>query len=199
MTMPPRKTTEAAEKPAARKRANPQKWVRNLTLAQVAFRIGGSDGRRVELKPRGHRGDLAQVSKEELSQLADVDSIYEVITDTEAKTILSKQTTNQQAYHPALNAIRNSKGEQYQQAVVVATEEEAQGITVAHIEGNDPYEGNKKNIKVERVSTTDVMGPKRVAVPGSTEYADQVARQKGGEGPQAGGINRVVLEPRQKG
>lgn len=197
--MPPRKTEGEAQKPA-RKRANPQKWVRNLTLAQVAFRIGGPDGRRVELKPRGHRGDLAQVSKDELAQLTDVDSIYEVITDTEAKTVLSKQTVNQQAYHPALQAIRNSKGEQYgQQAVVVASEAEAQGITVAHVEANDPYEGNKKNIRIERVTTADVLGPERVAVPGSTEYADQVARSNGVQGPQAGGINRVVIEPRQKG
>ncbi len=193
----------SAKKPAAKKRAarSTKKYVRNITRSQVAFRIGDRDGRRIELKPRGQRGDLATVSKDELDQLEDVGYMYEIITETEAKEILAKQVQNQQAYHPALAALMNAKGEKMGENAVVL-DQNSQGFVVAHINTPDLEDGGKK-LSVESVLAQDmVRGPQQVAVPGSAlsaaEAADAIARSKTLEGPAAGGIQAITVAPVQR-
>lgn len=183
--------TTPKPKTAAR---NVRKFVRNLTRSQVAFRIGGREGRRVDLNPRGNRADLAPVTKEELGELDDVGVLYEIITDAEAKEIIGKQTTNQSVYHPALAQLRNEYGNEYERAVVV---EEQNGFAVASLE--EDGRGMKINRHPrEGIVTQDVKGPTQVPVAGSVmraEQVDAVARSKAAEGPSAGGVTAVKLSP----
>jgi hypothetical protein len=197
--MPPRKTTEGDEAPKKRAPRTTKKYVRNITRSQVAFRIGDREGRRIELKPRGQRGDLAALNKDELDQLEDIGYMYEVITETEAKDILSKQMTNQQAFHPALAALLNSKGEPLGEDPVVV-DHNANGYVVAQIQGPTETEQHGKRVTVESVLADSVVkGPQQVAVPGSAldaaQRADAIARNKSLEGPAAGGIANIVMEP----
>lgn len=184
------KETKAAPKPRTTK-----KFVRNLTRSQVAFRIGGREGRRVDLNPRGNRADLAPVTKDELQELNDVGVLYEVITEAEAKEIIGKQTTNQSMYHPALATLRNEYGDKYERAVVV---QEQDGVAVASLE--EDGRGMKIN-RYEGIVTQNVRGPEQLAVAGSMLHAEQVdavARSKAAEGPQAGGVTGVTLGPVQR-
>lgn len=171
----PRKTD--ADTPKPRRSAPLKRYVRNLTHVQVSFRIGDSSGRRIELKPRGMRGDIAAIDRTELDQLNDVDVLYEIITEPEMKEVTAKQVINQQTYHPALSMMKNSKGESYTKGVVIASEQEAQGIVVAHLE-----EEGKRGVGINRV-----LGPERVNRPGSIEEARSDA-----------GLPKVTIAPAQK-
>jgi hypothetical protein len=195
----------AAKKPAAKRARSTKKYVRNITRSQVAFRIGDREGRRIELKPRGQRGDMAPVTKVELDQLEDVGYMYEIITETEAKEILAKQVQNQQSFHPALAALVNAKGEKMDGENAVVVDHNAQGYVVAHVQGPTETEQHGKQVTIESVlAEQNIRGPEQVAVPGSVqrgaplsadEMADAVARSKSLEGPAAGGIKGITVAP----
>lgn len=181
------------------------KYVRNLTRAQVVLRITGDEARRAVLNPRGQRGDLHFVTAAEVKQLHDTGVLYEIITETEGKEILSKQTTNQQKYHPAISMLRNEFGDKYEKAVTMSTQEEAQGYTVAKVEVKE----NRKDVEVERIHTKAVMPPTQVTRPGSVGYeATHIGPTGVGEAvhsePSPGnpaeelGIKSIVVEPVQK-
>jgi hypothetical protein len=144
-------------------RRTSKKYYRNLREVPVGFRLTESD-RRVDLAPRGQRGDIAAIVKEDQSDpifAANEGLIFEIITQEEADLVIEKQQTNiqKEPRHTALDSIRNEHGDPYEDdAVRLASEEEAQGKAVAPLDG----EGN---LIIDRN-----VGIRRAAVPGSTDY-----------------------------
>lgn len=163
---------------AARKTT--QKYARNLQRVPLGIRL--DTGRRLELKPRGERGDLLLISKDEEQDpklMGNVDlSVIEIISAAEAKTVTDKQLTNsRQAIHPAMAAMRNEMGDPYQSPPVVETVFEEQGTVVGQIEDNALYD--------KRV------GIRRAVVPGTAEHSTSV------ENAHEMGLN-VSVEPVQQ-
>jgi len=157
------------------------KYIRNVRYVPVGVRLG--TGRRINLQPRGMRGDCAPVSKEEMSDeifLGNVGLVFEVIPAAEAADVISKQTTNQQTAHPALSQLRNSHGDAYEKGVVIEENFDDQGKKVAVVSDRGMIQ------RFKAPGTTDQPLPN---VPDSVppeEVADWVARQKNVEGPEAG-------------
>lgn len=133
--MPPRKKTAdepAAEKPARRPRST-QKFARNLYGSPLGLRLAGGD--RIELRPRGQRGDLAPITKDQqgdAKMLLNIGVTVEVISEAEARKIIEAQNTNQQAFHPTAAILRDALGRPYENPEVrVEADPQAQGETVA--------------------------------------------------------------------
>jgi hypothetical protein len=108
-----------------------QRYVRNLYTSSLGLRVSVDE--RFELQPRGMRGDLVPMSKEQIARLGNnIGLVVEVISEAEAQKIIGQQTTNQQAHHPALDALRDPLGEQYEQETVeLAADPQTEGETVA--------------------------------------------------------------------
>lgn len=158
-----------------------QKYVRNTRYVPVGIRLG--TGRRINLQPRGQRGDCAPVSKDEMSDeifLGNVGLVFEVIPAAEAADVISKQTTNQQTAHPALAQLRNSHGDEYERGVVVEENFEDQGKTVAAISDRGMIQ------RFKAPGTTDQPLPEIPDGVPPEEVSDWVARNTKVEGPEAG-------------
>lgn len=158
--MPPaKKTTGTTRKP----RRTQKKFYRNLREIPVGFRLKESD-RRVDLAPRGQRGDIVAIAKDDKNDpifIGNEGLIFEVISQEEANIVIEKQQTNVQkeSRHSALDTIRNERGEAYDDgAVRIASEAEAQGKGVAPLD-------EEGNLIIDRN-----VGIRRAAVPGSTDY-----------------------------
>jgi hypothetical protein len=129
-----KKTADDAEgkKPARRPRST-QKFVRNLYGTPLGIRL--ASGERLDLRPRGQRGDLAPLSKEQEKDakiILNAGVTVEVIGEAEATKVVQGQTTNQQSYHPALQILRDSNDQPYpQQAVEVTEDPQTEGDVVA--------------------------------------------------------------------
>lgn len=113
------------------------KYIRNVRHVPISVRL--DTGRRIELRPRGQRGDCAPVNKEEMEDhkfVNNMDILFEVIPAGEAKEVISKQTINQQAIHPALQQMRNAKGEEFTKGVVLeeSSSDTAKGTGVASVD-----------------------------------------------------------------
>lgn len=168
-----------AKKPAAKR--NTQKYIRNVRYVQVSVRLGS--GRRIALQPRGVRGDCAPVNKDEMNDeifLGNVGILYEVIPAAEAQEVINKQTTNQIAQHPALQQLRNAKGENYSGGVVVEEELERQATNAGTVDERG---------MITRYSPIGSVEHPLPEVPQSVppeEASDWIARQKHIEGPAAG-------------
>lgn len=134
--MPPKKASAeaSAEKPARRPRST-QKFIRNLYGTPVGLRLSG--GERIDLRPRGQRGDLAPISKEQEKDsklMLNLGLVVELVSEAEATQVVVAQNTNQQAYHPALQILRNEHGNEYsQQDIRVEADPQQQGEVVAQI------------------------------------------------------------------
>lgn len=158
-----------------------QKYVRNTRYVPVGIRLG--TGRRINLQPRGQRGDCAPVSKDEMSDeifLGNVGLVFEVIPAAEAADVIMKQTTNQQTAHPALSQLRNAKGEGYERGVVVEENFDDQGKTVAAISDRGMIQ------RFKAPGTTDQPLPEIPDGVPPEEVSDWVARNTKVEGPEAG-------------
>ena len=191
-----------------------QLFVRNNYHTDFSLRLDRHEGkRRIELKPRGQRGDFSPIQKADLSDpalIANVNiGVIEVITAGEAAEVATKQTTNQQKVHPALAVLRNELGEEYaQDAVKTEIPFEQQGVVVAELEdGNVVMERGgirRKRGPGEGPGTPDyVAGAETQHAPAGEEPAflsDLAARRKDLEGPAAGlgGIQRVTVAEPQK-
>lgn len=180
--MPPRKKSaepKTASKPARRR--STQKYVRNLYATPLGLRL--ADGTRIELRPRGQRGDIAAITKaqeKDAKLLLNVAVTVEVISEAEARKIVEGQATNQQAFHPALQTIRNELGEEYEQTDVRVEEDpQQQGETVAYLDDDGNVATQRvpgKGQQMVRNPASRSVGP-RVAtgLPGSDdEYAELV-------------------------
>lgn len=170
------------------------KYIRNIRHVPVGLRLG--TGRRIELRPRGERGDCVPVQPEEMQDeifLGNVSLLFEVIPVAEAKTVISKQTTNQQSVHPALAVMRNALGEEYTKGVVMEESNEDQGKVVAAV---------SERGMITRMPAHGTVDNPISQIPSDVppeEAADWMARQKNVEGPAAGlGQQRVVKAPVQK-
>jgi hypothetical protein len=125
-------------------------FIRNMS--GVPFRIklhrhtAGQGG--IQLKPRGERGDISPLEKGDTDDIVLKDNIalglIELVAELYAIQAIEKQSTNQQAPHSALAALRNEKGEG---GLTVSMEKSAeeQGVTVASLEDGqivfDPGKG----------------------------------------------------------
>lgn len=170
------------------------KYIRNIRAVQVGVRLG--TGRRIDLKPRGQRGDCAPVTEEEMTDeifLGNVHLLFEVIPAAEAEQVIAKQTTNQQMIHPALAVMRNELGEEYKNGVVVVEESEQERPVVAAVNDRGMITRFKAPGSVDKPlpNIPNDIAPEQVT--------DWVARQKNVEGPEAGlaGL-KVTKTPVQK-
>lgn len=123
--------TAETDTTSKRRARSTQRYVRNLYTSPLGLRVSVEE--RFEFRPRGQRGDLVPMSKEQIAKLgANIGLVVEVISEAEALKIIEGQTTNQQAYHPALTALRDPLGHEYDQDTVeLSADPQTQGETVA--------------------------------------------------------------------
>lgn len=168
---------------------NKRKFVRNIRYIPVSVRLEG--GRRIELSPRGTRGDSAPVSKEEIDDRlfdANLDLLFELVDEDQVKETRAKQTTNQRV-HPALDQIRNPLGEKYEKGVVVQENFADQGVAVGKIDERGEIQ------RFKAPGSVDNPIPEIPAEVPPEEASDWLARNKNLEGPEAGlGGLKVVSE-----
>lgn len=126
-------------------------WVRNAYPAPFSIRLERQEKKkRIELKPRGHRGDLFPLQEGDLEdpnlQSNLNTGFIEIVPNGEAKNILSKQTQNLQKAHVPIAILRNEKGEPYNPgSLKLEAEFNSQGVVVAY---EDPSIGSQhENIK----------------------------------------------------
>jgi hypothetical protein len=167
--MPSKKDSTGAEaaKPARRPRST-QKYIRNLYGTPVGLRLAG--GERIDLRPRGQRGDLCAVTKEQEKDtklLLNVNLLVEVITEAEAAKVIEGQNTNQRAHHPALQMLRDEFGDPYAQDDVEVTQDpQDAGEVVAQL-----VDGNIVTQRVPGKGQQMVRGPRSVGPKVATDIA----------------------------
>lgn len=173
---------------------NTQKFIRNVRAIPVSIRL--DTGRKIELRPRGQRGDTVPVSDEEMQDdkfVGNADLLFEILTHSEGKNVIGKQTTNQQAAHPALSQIRNERGEEYTRGVVVEENFQDQGKVVGVVDERGSIQRFRAPGSVENPL------PNIPSDVPAEEVSDWVARQKNVEGPEAGlGNIKVTKEQVQR-
>jgi hypothetical protein len=201
-------------------------YARNLRNAEVHIRLTRQEKtkKRLELKPRGQRGDLAKLQPEDVEDdelLANVGILVEIITAGEAKDILAKQLNNvQAAVHPAMAMLRNELGQPYRpENIRVEAEFNSQGQTVAYLTPQGGEAGalpSKGRAGVDWAAIHGGQQPQQATAPSAiggnpaiisdgfahpdpAAQADAIARIKGLEGPAAGiGGLQVTVDPVQK-
>lgn len=145
-----------ADQKVVEERDNQKRYVRNMSGAPFRMKLsrhtGGQHG--IALKPRGERGDISPLEDGDLEDMILRDNmalgLIEIVTESEAHGAMSKQTTNQQAVHPALAALRNEKGDGGMTLNVDKSMEE-QGIVVAQLEdGQIAFERGKGGPNIVR-------------------------------------------------
>lgn len=167
----------AAKKAPAKPRASTQKWIRNIREVPVSIRL--DTGRRIELLPRGRRGDSVPVSATEIKDekfRLNKDLLFEVITETEANNVIGKQDTNRLQVHPAMSQIRNAKGEEYANAPAITPEQEVKGTQVGTIDD--------RGMITRADSNGSTSNPIREEL--TLEEKDELARRTDLDGPAAG-------------
>lgn len=146
------------------------KYVRNIRGIQCRFTLQDGKGRRIELAPRGQRGDIDIVNKEDQEDpiyIMNLDLLFEEITPTQAKEIISNQQTNSKRdSHPIFDQLTNAQGKKYEQShATIEQSIEAQAITVAKIKEAGDGRNTQGNTEVVR------SGPEMTQVPGSPGHA----------------------------
>lgn len=159
-----------------RRARSTQRYVRNLYTSPLGLRVSVDE--RFEFRPRGQRGDLVPMSKEQIAKLGgNVGLVVEVISEAEALKIIEAQTTNQQAYHPALSALRDPLGDAYEQETVeLAADPQSEGETVALLRDGQIVTERVPGKGQQIVRDPRPVGP-RIAtdIPGSDMGADIAA------------------------
>lgn len=143
-------------------------YLRNLHGTEA--RVTLASGRRIDLKPRGQRGDMTQVSPEEQKDQGLRDNyglIYEPLTEATAVEILAKQDTNRKQPHTALASITNELGQPMKEVVVDNPEDRA--IVAGTL---TPQDGKNLPLSTEAVSRD--IGPEQIPVPGSVGAPTEV-------------------------
>jgi hypothetical protein len=214
--------TEEQKEIDALNKKGPQ-WVRNGLGAEYSVRLERQDKKkRIELKPRGMRGDLFKLQDGDLEDPSLLDSvergIVEIVGDGDAQTILSKQTKNMGRQHTALAMLRNEKGEPYApDAIKIEAEFNRQGVVVAQLDPNiqgdkaiakDPMGGLVRpgDARIEQFVPTGgnpaIISSGFPQDPNTTaKIADDIARRKVADGlrpEQQLGLS-VTVDPTQKG
>ncbi len=134
---------EAAQSAAAAAQAaeddDGPKWIRNNFNGPFALRLDRqTEKRRIELKPRGQRGDIHPLEpgdENDRNLIASVETgLVSIITNGEAKRISTGQTTNIQQTHTPLSILKNAKGEPITAPVRTEVEYNQQGIVVGVVD-----------------------------------------------------------------
>lgn len=116
------------------------KWVRNLYTSPFSLRLqrqSDTKTRRIELKPRGVRGDMFPLEdgdEKDHILIANLGRV-EIIGDGTAKRVLAGQTHNIQKTNTTLAMITNEVGEPIKR-LTVETEYNQQGVVVGYIDPN---------------------------------------------------------------
>jgi len=144
---------EAAAKRIKENEEGP-KWIRNAYHSMQVLRLERQDKkRRIELEPRGKRGDIFPLEKDDLKDhnliIALSSGYIEIIGQREAEEIVEKQTTNMSRVHRPLAILRNERGEaglnNEGMKLQVETEYNSQGVVVGYIQQNQKGEINPKD------------------------------------------------------
>lgn len=154
----------AKPKAAPKKVSTTGKHIRNLLGVDV--RLTFDSGRRVELTPRGQRGDMIAVSKEEMEDpifLNNLASLYEVISNAEAAKIREKQLTNASTYNSPRpeQIIKSEQGNDIEFSGMEPSNEDI-SIPVGKLE-----EVETRYTKGPQVTRS--VSPERASVPGSID------------------------------
>jgi hypothetical protein len=132
-------------------------YLRNLHGCEG--RVNLSDGRKIELKPRGQRGDMESVTEQEFKdqKLQDnIGLIFEPLSEESAQEVTEKQNTNRQEPHAPFAAITNERGEQYHQAEVpIEKSFEQQGEVVAKVESQPSLKNQEVRESIVREPSID--------------------------------------------
>lgn len=158
-----------------------QQYIRNVRHVPVSIRL--DTGRKIELRPRGQRGDTVPVNSEEMQDekfIGNQDLLFELLTNAEGKNVYKKQVNNQQSVHPALSQIRNERGEEYTKGVVVEENFQDQGKAVAVVDERGQIQ------RFRAPGSVDNPLPEIPSDVPAEEISDWLARQKNIEGPEAG-------------
>lgn len=148
----------------AKKSTASNKFIRNVLGVNVRLTL--DSGRRIDLTPRGQRGDMVAVSKEELDDsifLNNLGTLYEVISSSEANKIRDKQLTNAGSYvspRPE-QLIKNERGDDIEFTGTEPSNEEI-SIPVGSL-----VETETRYTKGPQVSRS--VSPERASVPGSAD------------------------------
>lgn len=208
---PPQAETPApAKKTAAKPRtkkttseATPQVYLRNIR--GIAVRCTLDSGRRIELQPRGQRGDLAALGEDEHSDskvIENVGWIWEPITQEEAHAIFSKQGTNSnQNVGSIMDIIRNPKGEAYENEAVVEKPFEQQGIDAGTVseKGDIQRAPGAPPERVELPGTNNFPIPDVPSDVPPDQVSDYLARNAGEDaGDALRSSLRVSVQPTQR-
>lgn len=176
----PKKAAPTEPKTRAKRTPSQPKHMRNVLYVPISIRL--DTGRRIDLKPRGQRGDSAPVQKGEETDdkfAQNKGILFEVITSKEAQEIIGKQDINRHEENPALKAMRNHLGEKYAPDAIKVTISDREQAVAVDVDVKDG------NIQIDRG-----VGIRRAQVPGSDSYdltassdpqvkADLEARVKG--------------------
>lgn len=159
----PKRLPQVSKKPGV-------KYIRNIRGIQCRITLKDGKGRRIELDPRGQRGDIEIVNKQEQEDpiyLANLNLLYEEIPAEEAQEIIANQQTNaQNLEHPLWAHLRNEQGKEYtQRHMVVEDSIEEQAIVVAKVEETPAGRFTDKNSEVVRSA-----GPQFTEAPGSPNH-----------------------------
>lgn len=116
------------------------KWVRNLYMSPFSLRLQRQSDpktRRIELKPRGVRGDMFPLEPGDENDhvlRANLGRV-EIIGDGTARRISANQTHNIQQTNTTLAMLTNERGEPLQK-LTVETEFNQQGVVVGYVDPN---------------------------------------------------------------
>lgn len=168
-----------------------QKFIRNVRHVQVGVRLG--TGRRIDLRPRGERGDTVPVSEEEQQDeifLGNIDLLFELLGSEEAKKNIAKQATNQQSVHPALAQMRNALGEEYTGVVMVEESNEERPVIAA-------VDSRGMITRFKAPGTVDKPMPEVPSNIPPEQVSDWIARNSNLEGPEAGLAGRKLVKGNQ--
>ena len=221
--------TEAANKVAvkvaakvAKEDEKAPKWVRNGYPASFSLRLRRQDKKdRIELAPRGQRGDMFPLEdgdeKDQILVQSVGTGLIEIIPNSEAQRIAEHQTTNIQPGVTTLSMLRNEKDEPIQD-LIVETEWNQQGVVVGQINPHagkrDPLGGIVRPNEAERVrsfvptggnpaivSQGYLQGPQgqQLTPDATAKISDDLARVKGLQGRPEDVLGLTVsVSPAQK-
>lgn len=206
----------SARKPAAKKttaakkqteKASTYSYLRNIRYVEARLTL--EDNRRINLQPRGQRGDMARIPTEDLGDTVVQDNvgyIIEVISDEAGREIMRKQQTNQNTSQSVMSQLTNERGEPYtQESVTVGPSNEEQAIVVADVQNTGQGRFSERNTELVRsVGPNIVNAPGSIQIPDNIpahERADWVARNVKGDqtGDALLGELNVTVEPTQQG
>lgn len=200
------KRAATKKKPAAKKKTAPPKqdtarFVRNIR--NITVRCTLENGRRIELKPRGERGDMASLSEEETNDarvIENVGMIWELLGSQQAQDILHKQSTNQQVSPTAFDQLLNEYGKPYEGDATVEKAFEEQGEVVANVEdtGDGRFTQNNQQLVRNSGEAPEVVSPPGARGNEVTEgQLDQLARDAQDGDALRSALN-VSVQPTQK-